>query len=147
MIQGNIMKKNLFFVKIIIVVLICAGLCSCGESHNDTDIWKDAVYTADTELGSGEKTLEVQVVALDNSITFTIHSDKETVGEALTEHKLIEGERGSYGIYVKKVNGITADYDTDKTYWAFTKNGESMMTGVDGAEFKDGEHYELVYTK
>jgi len=141
------MKKNLFFVKIIIVVLICAGLCSCGESHNDTDIWKDAVYTADTELGSGEKTLEVQVVALDNSITFTIHSDKETVGEALTEHKLIEGERGSYGIYVKKVNGITADYDTDKTYWAFTKNGESMMTGVDGAEFKDGEHYELVYTK
>ena len=141
------MKKNLFFVKIIIVVLICAGLCSCSESHNDTDIWKDAVYTADTDLGSGKKTLEVQVLALDNSITFTIHSDKKTVGEALTEHKLIEGERGSYGIYVKKVNGITADYDTDKTYWAFTKNGESMMTGVDGAEFKDGEHYELVYTK
>ena len=30
---------------------------------------------------------------------------------------------------------------------AFTKNGEMMMTGVDGTAITDGEHYELVYTK
>ena len=48
---------------------------------------------------------------------------------------------------LKKVNGITADYDVNKCYWGINKDGESLMTGVDGAEIKDGEHYELVYTK
>ena len=47
----------------------------------------------------------------------------------------------------KKVNGILADYDVDKTYWGLYKNGEYLMTGVDTTEIADGEHYELVKTK
>lgn len=34
-----------------------------------------------------------------------------------------------------------------ETCWAFFKNGEYMMNGVDTAKINDGEHYELVYTK
>lgn len=141
------MSKHLFFVYLLIVVLICTGLCACGVARNDTDIWEQAVYTEDTELGKGSKTVEVQVIVPDNSVTFTIHSDKETLGDALTEYKLIEGDKGPYGMYVKKVNGMTADYDVDQTYWAFTSNGESMMTGVDATVIENGEHYEFVYTK
>ena len=58
--------------------------------------------------------------------------------------KLIDGENGAYGLYIKLVNGIEADYDKDGTYWAFYKNGEMMMVGVDGAVIADGEHYELI---
>ena len=50
-------------------------------------------------------------------------------------------------VYIKSVNGITADYDVDRSYWAFNKNGEMMLTGVDMTNIADGEHYELVYTK
>ena len=63
------------------------------------------------------------------------------------ENELVSGEQGAYGLYVKFINGIEADYDKDKSFWAFTKDGEQLLTGVDGEEISDGAHYELVYTK
>ena len=106
--------------------------------------WADATYLSDTELGKGEKTVTVTVKSGENEVSFTIHTDKTYLGDALLEHKLIEGDESEFGLYVKKVNGIIADYDVDKTYWGFYKNGEMMMTGVSAVEFADGESYELV---
>lgn len=142
------MKKiGLKFFSFIMVVVFCMCLSACNNAATETDIWKDVLYTENAEFGNGEKTVSVDVVVKDKTVTFTIHTDKENLGDALTEHGLIEGEKGRYGLYVKKVNGITADYDTDKSYWGFNKNGEGMMTGVDGALIEDGDRYELVYTK
>ena len=45
------------------------------------------------------------------------------------------------------VNGITADWDADQTYWAFYINGEYAMTGIDATEIVDGTTYSLVLTK
>ena len=78
---------------------------------------------------------------------FEIHTDKTTVGEALLEVKLIEGEEGPYGLYVKSVNGITADYDVDQTYWAFYINGEMAMTGVDVTDVEAGATYSFKVEK
>ena len=60
---------------------------------------------------------------------------------------MIEGEMGAYGMYIKSVNGVQADYDVDQAYWAVYQDGEYLMTGVDSTEVSDGAHYELVYTK
>ena len=136
------MKRTIAFV---LMLSLCFIFTACGQS--DADVWADALYTEDTELGEGSKTVLVEVVAEDKSVTFTIHSDKKTLGDALVEYNLIDGEQGPYGLYVKKVNGILADYDVNKCYWGFNKNGEGMLTGIDGAEFEDGDHFELVYTK
>lgn len=122
-------------------------LTACNNQTVSEDIWKNAMYTEDTELGSGSKTIQVEVQAEDKSVTFTVNTDKETVGEALEEYELISGEDGAYGLYVKVVNGITADYDVNKSYWSFSKNGEYMQTGVDKTYLTDGENYELIYTK
>ena len=46
----------------------------------------------------------------------TINTDKEILRDALEEHNLISGEQGAYGLYVKVVNGIKADYDEDGGY-------------------------------
>ena len=46
----------------------------------------------------------------------------------------------------KSVNGIAADYDADGYYWALSKAGEYLMTGVDDTLIADGEQYELVRT-
>ena len=72
---------------------------------------------------------------------FEIHTDKETVGEALLEVGMIDGDEGEYGLYVKTVNGITADYDADGVYWAFYINGEYAQTGVDTTPVTEGEEY------
>ena len=45
----------------------------------------------------------------------------------------------------EKVNGIVADYDTDKTYWSITKGGEETL-GASATVIADGDCYELTKT-
>ena len=110
-------------------------------------MWDSATYTKNTELGEGAATLTVEVTAEEKTVTFTIHTDSTTLREALEENGLIAGDESEYGLYVKTVNGMTADYDSDGLYWAFYKSGEYLMSGVDTTEIADGEQYELVCTK
>ena len=80
-----------------------------------------------TVLGEGETTFLFTVTDKDGKETnFEIHTGKKNVGDALLELELISGEEGQYGLYVKTVNGITADYDVDQTYWAFYSAGNSL---------------------
>ena len=142
------MKNNLRKIECIFVAfLMCISLISCGERINTEDLWKTALYTEDTEIGNGEKTLTVNVIVEEKSVVLTLHTDKNTLGDALTEHELISGEQGAYGLYVKTVNGIYADYNKTKSYWSVNKDGEYMTVGVDLAEIQDGEGYEFIYTK
>ena len=138
------MKK---IISIFIIAVMCLSLFSCKKNDVQTNLWESATYTEDATFGNGAKTVEVEVIAEEKSVTFKINTDKETLGEALSEHKLITGEEGAYGIYIKAVNGITADYDVDQSYWSLSKAGEYMMTGVDGEKISGGERYELTYTK
>lgn len=90
----------------------------------------------------------LKVIDLDgNETEKTVKTKKWTVGEALLKEGIISGEEGQYGLYIKEVNGITADYDKDKTYWAFYINGEYAMTGVDKTEITDGATYTLKIEK
>lgn len=94
------------------------------------------------QLGEGSTKFTFTVVDKEGSETqFEIHTDKETVGEALTELELIDGEESEYGLYVKTVNGITADYDKDGVYWAFYVNGEYAQTGVESTTITEGDSY------
>lgn len=95
-----------------------------------------------TVLGEGSVTFYFNVTDANKETTyFQINTDKETVGEALVELGLVEGVEGDFGLYVKKVNGIVADYDVDGTYWAFYINGEYAMTGVDSTPVVAGDTY------
>lgn len=133
-------------LSILLALLFTLSLLSCNTVEK-TGVWENATYRKDMEFGKGAKTLVVEVKAEENLVTFTIHTDKDTVGEALLEHKLITGEDGPYGMYIKSVNGITADYDTDQAYWAFYIDGEYAMTGVDTTEITEGATYQLAYAK
>lgn len=142
------MKKTIkSFVSFALLFAFILTLTACQKGVDVKGLWEKATYTKDTTFGNGATTVMVEVKVEEQSVTFTIKTDKTTLGEALMEHGLIAGDVGQFGLYVKVVNGITADYDIDQSYWAFTKNGEMMMTGVDMTNIADGEHYELVYTK
>lgn len=140
------MKTLTRLTLILLALLTLCSLISCADVDK-TGAWETAVFDRDTTLGKGEKTVTVKVIAEEQELTFTIHTDKETLGDALLEHELIDGEEGPYGLYVKAVNGIVADYNVDQTYWSLTKNGELSMTGVDATAIADGEQYELTRTK
>ena len=118
-----------------------------GNTVTKTGVWANATHLKNKEFGEGAKTVIVTVKAEGQSVTFTIKTDKTTVGAAMLEHGLIEGEDSQYGLYIKKVNGILADYDTDKTYWAFYINGDYAIAGVDTTEITEGATYVLERTK
>ena len=141
------MKKTIkSIISVIFAFILILGLVSCN-TVDKTGVWENATYRKDMEFGSGAKTVVVEVKAEGETVTFTIGPDKKTVGEALEEHGLISGEEGPYGLYVKVVNGITADYDVDKSYWSFNIDGEYAMTGVDTTEITEGVTYQLEYKK
>lgn len=142
------MKKTTKTITFALLVIICIfSLVSCSNSSSETSLWENAMYLNDTELGEGSKTLTVAVTAEGKTVNFTIKTDKKTVGAALLEHNLIEGEESEYGLYIKVVNGITADYDIDKSYWSFYVGGEYATSGVDTTEITESTVYKLVHTR
>lgn len=129
-------------LSLLLALFLALSLVACN-TVDKAGRWEDATYRRDKEFGDGAKTVAVEVMVEEQMVTFTIHTDKDTVGEALLEHDLIAGEEGAYGLYVKKVNGITADYDVDQSYWAFYIDGEFAMTGVDTTQIEEGKIYRL----
>lgn len=119
---------------------------SSAVSETSSALWETAQYKEDTELGKGKNSVKIEVKADGKSVTLTVHSDNDNLEKILTENKLVEGDQSEFGLYIKKVNGIRADYDADKAYWALCKNGEMTATGASGITVADGEHYEFVYT-
>ena len=112
------------------------------ESNQSEAEAQEKAESEEQVLGEGQiKFLFTVVDKEGNEINFEIHTDKETVGEALLDLELIAGEDGEFGLYVKTVNGITADYDVDQTYWAFYVDGEYAMSGVDVTKIEEGKTY------
>lgn len=102
------------------------------------------MVTDGATLGEGAHSFTLEITDADGkTITATINTDEETVGAALLKLNIIQGENSDYGLYVKTVNGITADYDKDQTYWSFYIDGEYAQTGVDMTAVNDGSTYKL----
>ena len=126
-----------------LLMILC--LFACGGKSDDP--WKDAIHKEDVTLGDGATTVIGKVVAGEKIVTVTLKTDEKTLGEALFAEGLITGEAGPYGLYVKTVNGIFADYDTDGTYWALYINDEYAVTGVDTTPIEQGAVYKLAKEK
>ena len=78
-------------------------------AQDETDVQMEA-----TVVGEGDTVFTFIVVdAEGEEKTYEVHTAKTIVGEALLELELIAGDVGDYGLYVKTVDGITVDYDTD----------------------------------
>jgi hypothetical protein len=129
--------KNKLFASVLCMVLIVAMALSMTACTTTTD----PAVTEQPEQAV-EQSFTFEVVDKDGNIeTFSITTDKITVGEALLEEGLIAGEDGQYGLYVKEVNGKTLDYNTDGMYWAFYENGSYGAAGVDTTKVTDGAVY------
>ena len=94
----------------------------------------------------GDKTITVEVIHKDGSlISFEYHTDREYLGETLTDEGLVSGESGAYGMFITTVDGETAD-DSRQEWWCITKNQEQLNTSADQTPIADGEKYELTLT-
>lgn len=150
-IKGNKKFSSLLLCTMLIVATAFTAGCSKNEDDGGNSLpsaTQEAVEIKDNVLGEGQTMFLFTVTDGDGKVTdFEIHTDKSTVGEALLDVSLIDGDDGEYGLYVKTVNGITADYDVDKSYWAFYINGEYAATGVDSTAIEEGATYSFKVEK
>lgn len=117
---------------------IIFSLGACGKTQKDVLTTTEPISV---EVENG-KTFVFEVIdGNGNKTQLPIMTDVETVGDALQKLGYIKGEQGPYGLYIKEVNGIVADYDIDGTYWAFYINDEMSVKGVDQTTIVDGDVY------
>ncbi len=161
------MKKTKRFIAMLLLgLMVCFVFVGCQQdpieqplisASDATDTSEQSVIsdgnstknTADnyTELGEGALAITVDVIGPDASTdTFLVYTDADNLADALLGVALVEGDNGAYGLYIKTVNGIRADYDLDGAYWSLQSNGEMLMTGANDTSVTDGAKYELVYT-
>lgn len=88
------------------------------------------------------KKIVIKVIIGENEKVFDISTNGKTLSEATDEIKLVEGEQGQYGLYIKTVNGYTVD-ESKQEWWCITKNQEPVFEGIDNIKIADGEQYEI----
>lgn len=136
------MKKTLLSASALllaVVTLLCFVSCSKVEA---TGIWEDATYLSDTTVGKGEKTVTVEIVAAEQSITLTVKTDKDDLGAALYELGIINDPA-----FFDTCNGMVASWEKDQAYWAFKQDGKKLNYGVNDAKISGGESFSIEYTK
>ena len=152
------MKLTIRLLSILLCLAFALSLCacSCNGSKKETEetfetlvspLWDYATYLEDVELGHGKTTLNFTQRIDQGYVNFTIHTDKETVGDALLEQDLIVGTQSEYGLYVTEVNGVTAEYVEGKSYWAFYVDDKLSNDSVDKIKIEEGKKYAFIYTK
>ena len=124
------MNKKLLSLILSMMLIVAMAFCATGCGNKNKTV------------GTGDKEFTFTVVDAEGKETvFEVKTDKTTVGEALVEEGLIVGEESEYALYVKTVNGITVDYDTDGKYWAFYVNDEYATSGVASTDIVEGDSY------
>ncbi len=76
--------------------------------------------------------------------TFELGTDKTYLSEALLDEKLIV-ESSSPGMYTT-VDGETADWNVNQSYWGFYVGEDYATEGMDTTVIQNGATYKLVYT-
>lgn len=116
---------------------------SSAAAHAD-DV-SSQLSESSAEEPAAEKCFTLRVIDPEGIETeYEIVSSASSVGDALSEKGLISGRTGPDGLFVEKVCGITADYNTDGTYWAFYVNGKPAPADVCNTAAEDGYVYTLI---
>ena len=106
-----------------------------------------AILTGCAASGGTAKNITVTAVYADGSEeAFNISTEKETLGDALLEQKLINDADHASGM-VTTFNGVYADFAADEAWWAlYDSEGNMASVGMNELKLAEGDTYKLVYT-
>lgn len=98
------------------------------------------------EIFAGEKHITVTVVHKDGTEkVFEITTSEEKLAPALKAEGILPAEDGADGMY-NTVDGETADWGKDQSYWYFYIDGAESLLGMNDTSVVDGAHYRIEYT-
>ena len=125
----------------VLALLLLFSFSACGQRKNEDNT---VHLVSGQTYGTGKYSFDLVVTDPDGVDTMvTVKTDKDTLGDALLQLGIVDGEKSDFGLYVKTVNGITLDYDEDHKYWALYVNGEPVDSGIDATPVTAGDTYTL----
>ena len=127
----NNKKLILAAIALVAVVAILAGVYLATQSG---------------PAAAGAKDITVTVVHSDGSEKiFKYSTDAEKLGAFLESEGLIESEGADDGMF-HTVDGEKADWNVNRSYWAFYLGEDYATEGIYATTIADGAAYKLVYT-
>lgn len=129
-------KKTVAVVLAVLLLLIAAVFTGCNQK-NDASAGSSQSQTQTVSV-------TVEIVHESGNKTLNLKTEKKYLADALVEAGVIE--YSADGFYTT-VNGITADYSADGSWWCVTKGGAQTLVGMNELELADGDKYEITYTK
>lgn len=134
-------------MKKIVSFLLCFAMACCllvGFSCKNPNAKHDGEKTVTIEVNYGplERANE----------RFTLTTEKYYVLDALNKCKNFyadfdfKGDDTGYGLFITEINGVFAEYNTNKAYWAFYVNGDYASFGVSTQTIADKDVILFVYT-
>ena len=126
------MNKKTLIIVIAIILALVAALAAVWF------IWGEKPQ-------EGSKSITIEVVGKEGASTlYELKTDAEYLRQAMEEAEGLEFD-GADGM-VLTVNGETADYSVDSSYWGLYVNGEYCNYGIDTQPVADGDAFRIVYT-
>ena len=117
-------------VALVLVVALLLGIYFATRPQTNTD----------------DKTFTVTGVHSDNTGTdFSITSSEEFLAPALIAEGILTDEGIETGMYLT-VDGETASWEENQSYWAFYLGDQYATVGMNDTPIEDGAVYKLVYT-
>ena len=127
---------------LLVVVLSAFLLAGCTAAAPGSS---ELSSTVSSEIAV-QKSFTLTVVHRDGSEKeFALTTERQYLGAELQAAGLIDGEEGQYGLFIKTVDGETAD-DSKQEWWCLKKDGEMTETGIDTTPITDGDKFELTLT-
>ena len=121
-------KKMERALALILLFLMLVTVSACDKPQTDTSSKEITV----TVVFENEETKE-----------FVIETEAQYLAEALAEKKIIEYQEDGY---YTTVDGVTADYSVNKSWWCLTQNGKMSAEGFNTQPIADGDRFEITYT-
>lgn len=138
------MKK---FLALLLIATIFFCLAGCQATDTPAEQETTASNAEYEEKGTGNNSFYLDVAFEKDEKHFLIKTNKTTVGDALIELKMIEGEQGKWGVYISSVCGENHKYETDGSYWAFYAGGQYASKSVELTDIENGHIYALKVEK
>ena len=127
-------KKGTLIAAVVLAVLVIGALCA----------W---FFYFKPKTEEGQKKITIQITHMDKAAhkdqTFEVKTKEEFLLAAARSVVKVEGDPGEFGLYVKTVDGETAD-ESKQQWWCIMVNGEMGALAIDSQPVTDGGKYELV---
>ena len=127
--------KQIVIALVVLVALIVGGIFVYSKFGPQTQ--------------KGEKHITIEVIDKDKkSVVYELDTDAEVLQEAMDEADGLtySGTESEYGLMINTVNGLTADYSVDASYWGFYVNGAYCNYGISEQPVANGDEFQIIYT-